>query len=445
MISHEQYKKEIAEPTIAFIFNFIKNCENVQERIPDSRKYRNTPHISIFATTDEDGGTVTITEVYNLKVDIPSSSIYVPSIDKAPMVDAILMFLNELPGILKVNKELTPIKDFKKYLLSLDRNPKIIPWTKFNANREKIKEKGVGLQSIVGKLVRLIGMIKELHPKYITIVDPSTVDLSTIIKKEKPKPDPSRKLDIEIKNAGITSNFVSEMTLENVLFYKKCLNEAKNIVENSRVPGFKKVLSKARFIIGNKKDIEEKTHTLITGENAIGLYVPLFDMIYFFIDNNEDSSDTVSTLIHELAHRFHRRFIKNGFENEDFIRLWKKAYSVSNECYRKNLPEIGDPLSNYRENWWSVSQIYPKQNIEDYVLTENSGDYHYTFTNSHNRKITFTRNQLLKLISCPSTYSMDNESEFFSELCTLITLDRIKPSQKELEDIFIDMVNKNLL
>jgi hypothetical protein len=135
MISHEQYKKEIAEPTIAFIFNFIKNCENVQERIPDSRKYRNTPHISIFATTDEDGGTVTITEVYNLKVDIPSSSIYVPSIDKAPMVDAILMFLNELPGILKVNKELTPIKDFKKYLLSLDRNPKIIPWTKFNANR----------------------------------------------------------------------------------------------------------------------------------------------------------------------------------------------------------------------------------------------------------------------------------------------------------------------
>ena len=49
---------------------------------------------------------------------------------------------------------------------------------------------------------------------------------------------------------------------------------------------------------------------------------------------------------------------------------------------------------------------------------------------------------MIELLNCASEYGTRNHKEFVAELCTLITLNKVKPSMQKLADDFIQVLEK---
>ena len=233
------------------------------------------------------------------------------------------------------------------------------------------------------------------------------------------------------------------MTLENVVRYKNALVGATKLIRSSEIQQFKKVLLDAKFVIGTLSDIYDKTGFKYTGK-ASAHYLPHLDSITYYTDKKgvalNDDKDPTPTMIHELAHRFHYHFIVNNFDNKMIISLWREAKASKKQCYLKHLPKIGDSLNNFRYPYYTVGSI-----SNEYILTNIDKEKNlYTYTDSENNIQEFTLKEILHLISCPSTYGAKNPVEFFAEMCTLITLNLVKPNQRELADKFINIINQNL-
>jgi hypothetical protein len=181
------------------------------------------------------------------------------------------------------------------------------------------------------------------------------------------------------------------------------------------------------------------------GSAVIAFFDPTIDMVFYNLDNTSTNTHTVyETLIHELAHRLHDVFIKNGLENEDITKLYAKATNSVEECRLGKFPKIGDPLSNLnvdKENNWSKF-VYKKANTEFYLEEIRGNDFVYR--NNIGQEKTLSKNLIMQMIKCPSIYGSKNRQEFFAEMCTMITLGVVKPNQEMMANVFMSLVKKNL-
>ncbi len=235
-----------------------------------------------------------------------------------------------------------------------------------------------------------------------------------------------------IKLENVSLNILTNLTLNQVLEFKKALETSLEKLKNSP---FKKAISNSILMIGTEDQSPDPR-----ANNSIAHYSYSDHIFYFVKSDGSVYSDKKPyiTIIHEFGHRYHKLFMKRGYDNAKIKKLYLEALEGTKSCYLKKIPQIGDPLSNLREDWWSVRTAF-----ENYTLTSITNDY-YTYTFGAKSK-TFTKAEILKLMNCPSKYSAKNEREFFAEMVTLITLGLVKPSQQVVVDKFLKIVNEDSL
>lgn len=249
-----------------------------------------------------------------------------------------------------------------------------------------------------------------------------------------------------IKVGVVKLTFISSVTKEQVILFKTSLFKAMMKINTSKVPSFYKVLKDVNIIIGNISDNKRMSKVMYEeGSAVIAFFDPTIDMVFYNLDNTSTNTHTVyETLIHELAHRLHDVFIKNGLENEDITKLYAKATNSVEECRLGKFPKIGDPLSNLnvdKENNWSKF-VYKKANTEFYLEEIRGNDFVYR--NNIGQEKTLSKNLIMQMIKCPSIYGSKNRQEFFAEMCTMITLGVVKPNQEMMANVFMSLVKKNL-
>jgi hypothetical protein len=170
-----------------------------------------------------------------------------------------------------------------------------------------------------------------------------------------------------------------------------------------------------------------------TDEDVIGIATTSNgDFINTYIDNEP----LFVSIVHELGHRLHN-FMRDNYNNQSILQLYKKAIRATDLCFKQQLPKIGDPFSNLREDWRTVR----KNPADDYFLTDIQGTT-YVYTNSKGKKLLVDKKVILMRITCPSEYGASNQYEFFAEMFTLIVLEMVKPSQQVVVNKFLDIVAK---
>lgn len=242
---------------------------------------------------------------------------------------------------------------------------------------------------------------------------------------------------LEVKTTqGIRLNFVLPITQDQIQDFKKNLDLASEWISKSPV----NKASKNRFLDTlSFSDIYIGTHKDLGGHSDnIATYDPFGGRIDYYLDSQSDKPPYI-TLIHELAHKFHDEGF--GYRNTEtaFYELYYWAnYGEQLECKHFMLPKIGDPLSNLREDWWTV-----RLSSKDYILTKIENDI-FTYGNSEGKTIELTKKDISKRIRCPSNYGSYDAEEYFAEMVTLITLGKVKPSQKELAKKFLSLIRKKV-
>jgi hypothetical protein len=142
------------------------------------------------------------------------------------------------------------------------------------------------------------------------------------------------------------------------------------------------------------------------------------------------------SIVHEFGHRLHN-FMRDNYDNQSIIQLYKKATRATDLCFKQHLPKVGDPFSNLREDWRTVR----KNPADDYFLTAIQGTT-YVYTNSKGKKLLVDKKVILMRITCPSEYGASNQYEFFAEMFTLIVLEVVKLNQQVVVNEFLDIVAK---
>jgi len=251
---------------------------------------------------------------------------------------------------------------------------------------------------------------------------------------------------VKIKYNSLTLLFLSDLKFNDLILLKKYLYASLNLIENSPLHGFKNIiLNKTLYFL------DTATFKLFTGETfkISGRWNAFFEnkskRIYFIIDQDGSMrgvESAVTTIIHEFAHQFHNTKIKNGYFNTEFYDLYKMATSKT-DCTLAQLPKIGDLLSelNYdqsrRKWWWTVTS-----SNEDFVLTKIIKN-EYIYEDGEGHKVVLDKSDLLKMIKCPSQYGSSDVYEFFAEMTTLITANKVKPNQRAIADKFLEIVARN--
>jgi hypothetical protein len=237
---------------------------------------------------------------------------------------------------------------------------------------------------------------------------------------------------------GVSVVFLSVYSLVKKKEFLKEIKKAFEYIKASKVPNFKKTLNRNTPIyFGEESDLINSGHPY--SEEGAGYYSPNKNSI--FINTTKKHEGISITIVHEFAHALHHTGIVNGFRNDDIINLYKTATMDRDKCQLANLPKLGSPLANILAGgyWqWTVRKAY-----EDYYLKQ-IFEHYYIYKNKHNQEKVFTKQQILKMITCPSEYASKNEKEFFAEMATLITINAVKPSQKVVAYKFILLVNYNL-
>lgn len=232
---------------------------------------------------------------------------------------------------------------------------------------------------------------------------------------------------------------ISPVSMDDLINFKTNILKAIDAIKASPFPDFYKNAIKDNLILGTTKDIISEG--LEGSHNIQDSHVAWYDDKTKNITYKIEIAPKVSkrsihiTLIHEFAHKFHSTFKDGGFANLEIHFLYEEAIKSKAQCYLDRLPKIGDPLSDLREDWWSVRMA-----SNDYILSEIINDT-YVYMNSQGKTIKIEKKDILKRITCPSAYGAKNHAEFFAEMVTLITLGLVKPNQKIIADKFISVVN----
>ena len=293
--------------------------------------------------------------------------------------------------------------------------------------RERQIQKYLSLgQERFNNLVKEKGIDRVLLDYPIEIVDKFLPSLSE---------DTTRYLNevvVKIPETKFPIIFFGDTLESELLKFKQQFLLCVHYIRRSKVPYFSAVLESHSFVgFGSEEDLPVQK-----GLNTIALYNKNKKAIYYFKDRHfKKDREPYQTLIHEFGHKFHDTMIKDGYDNKKIIRLYEQAMQPT-VCEITNLPKIGDPLSDLREDWWSVIRKASKE----YYLEKIIGDS-YVYISGKQKKV-FSKEQILKLIHCPSKYSAENVLEFFAEMITLITLDLVKPSQRILANKFLEIVNQ---
>ena len=248
--------------------------------------------------------------------------------------------------------------------------------------------------------------------------------------------------DPEVKNIGdkitvikapylpMYLNFQTEITKEDTLFFKKNIKAVLQIAKTSKLPKFSKALT-GDLYVGDKPFFKKNFGRQDIPELAAASYEIQRDVIFYYTDT--PSADFVRDILHEIGHKYHNTMIKNGMRNEEFFKLW--ADSV-NTC---ELPQIGDPLSDLREDWWSVRT----SSENEYYLRQIVND-EYIYVNNQGLQKKFNKRKIVELVGCPSQYGSTNFVEWFAEMCNLINLGLVRSAQKRLADKFLELVVQEL-
>jgi hypothetical protein len=243
------------------------------------------------------------------------------------------------------------------------------------------------------------------------------------------------------KEPSLKIKIVSPVSMKDLLDFKKNILKAIGGIKASPIPNFDKAL-KGNLILGTDADIKEQIGFTTSPPVPVAQYddVGTNNIMYFIDATIKRSRDIYITLIHEFAHRYHHKHIKGGFENPEIRTLFQQAVKNEEQCFLDQLPKIGDPLSNLRENWWGVKM----STNDEWILYKITDDY-YIYKNSKGRLEAFDKKDILLRITCPSVYATKNRVEFFAEMVTLITLGLVKPSQKLIADKFMEIINNEVI
>jgi len=242
------------------------------------------------------------------------------------------------------------------------------------------------------------------------------------------------------REPNLKIKIISPVSMEDLLDFKKNILKAIGAIKASPIPNFDKAL-KGDLILGTEIDIKKQTGVTIPLDVFVGLYHRDTNNIMYFIDATiKRNRDIYITLIHEFAHRYHHKHFKGGIENPKIITLFQQAVKNEEQCFLDQLPKIGDPLSNLRENWWSV-----KMSTDDEWILSKITDTKYIYRNSKGFIESFDKKDILLRTTCPSVYGTRNKAEFFAEMVTLITLGLVKPSQKLIADKLMEIINNEVI
>jgi hypothetical protein len=231
-------------------------------------------------------------------------------------------------------------------------------------------------------------------------------------------------------------SFQNNTTLEEILKFKTIFKNTVKLIKTSKVPNFRKALI-GEIIIGDV-DFLKRNYDFSSSEKALGAYSTIEKRIYYYKDRSDPSEKLTLILIHELGHKLHNIAIKKGMDNQKIIDLWQTKETT---C---ELPKIGDPLSNLREDWWSVKMSSENEFfLSEIVAGQGFGSQDtYIYVNDIGEEKKFNKKQILKLLNCPSEYGATDLSEWFAEMCVLITLNKVKPSQKLIANEFIKILEE---
>ncbi len=333
------------------------------------------------------------------------------------LAKSIISYLEKNIPKLKLNKPISSYITFKKEIEDIDT-------IGLNPN-DNIKSKIINFTDTFAKEI-----------KKIKITD-------TQITENQTSWEDASKQEIEIVIQQVPSlnlKFLSQVTMDNLINFKTNILKAVDRIKTSPISKLHKAVT-GDLIIATDKDIQ-KEYGIKKTKTAIAFYSQNHQIVVYYIDEtqNVDKREIYISLIHEFGHKFHDKFMKAGFGSTAVKVLYLEAMKSTEQCYLDQLPKIGDPLSNLREDWWTV-----RMSSEDYVLTEiqksNLG-IKYVYTNTEGKTMQIDKKDILKLITCPSQYGAKNELEFFAEMVTLITLGLVKPSQQVIADKFMDIINK---
>jgi len=246
---------------------------------------------------------------------------------------------------------------------------------------------------------------------------------------------------------------------EGTLDIKKELMKTMMYIKNSLLPGFHKVLT-GNLFVGNKELANDMKGFLGRGNSferlrnkSHAFYNNATNAVYLLVDfDNRKPKDRENDLIHEYAHKFHFNFMRMGYDNIDIIKLYEEM--IRGEEHKKiPLPKIGDPLSNIinytydTENninyEWEVKKASGNSFYLADIIYKRGGIKEFVYENE-DQELRFTLEQLYSIIRQPSELGATNNEEFFAEMCTLITLNKVKDSQLYIANKFINIVKKNL-
>ena len=87
-------------------------------------------------------------------------------------------------------------------------------------------------------------------------------------------------------------------------------------IQNSPLESFKSVLKDAVIIIGKPKDVVK-----LLDSNSSGAYFSSTDVVVL----KDIEKDFSANIVHELAHRFHHKFIEGGYENKAIKELYLQS------------------------------------------------------------------------------------------------------------------------
>ena len=243
--------------------------------------------------------------------------------------------------------------------------------------------------------------------------------------------------NIKTPNVPMYLSFQNNTTKEELLKFKTIFKDTVKLIKASKVPNFRKALT-GEIIIGDK-DFLKRNYNFSSSEKSLGAYNVNEQRIYYYKDRSDPSEKLTLILIHELGHKFHNMVIKNGMDNEKIINLYQTKDTT---C---ELPKIGDPLSDLREDWWSVRMSSKDEFfLSEIVAGQGWGSQDtYIYVNDIGEEKKFNKTQILKLLNCASEYGSENVAEWFAEMCVLITLNKVKPSQKLIANKFIQILEED--
>jgi hypothetical protein len=345
-----------------------------------------------------------------------------------------LKLKNYLPSMLELENFLDQL-DTKRYAHSKDFD------FDFDALNQFFSTKGLFVKN---ELTRLLNQAKQkvdsisIQDTIFGLEKKTELIESSRIEKKSGFQKKLEEMDALLDSYNVTIIFLFKATKHQSFDFKKQIYNAIKVLE--RTP-FIKAVQDARFVFGTTLALRKKGGFL-ERYRAMASYVrdgALKDHILYSVDSDGDpkykSYPIYATVIHELGHRYHHEFMIDGFDNQSIIQLYDQAMQPTNQCFLENLPKIGDPFSNLRKAWFLVRG----NPASDYLLT-NIHKNTYIYTNSNGQHILIDKSVILHRITCPSDYASKSANEFFAEMCVLIALDEVKPSQNLVSTKFLDIV-----